>query len=119
MCIALVGGTFGAIHCFAWNASFPTHTALASLSHCGHRGIRRCISICSVDGAIRIIWNVGPTTDYVIFRSIVIMVIYACTRIPCAQGSTIWGLSNAFLDGVLATYLLFRADVMTSSDDHK
>lgn len=126
MCIALVGGTFGAIHCFAWNASFPTHTALASLSHCGHRGTRRCVTTCSEGWA-----HLNHMECRANYRLRYLPVycncghlcrgkdMSTCTRIPCAQGSAIWGLSNAFLDGVLATYLLFRADAMTSSDDHK
>jgi hypothetical protein len=120
MCIALVGGTFGAIHCFAWNASFPTHIE-AKLW-------RASAIVVTVAPGVALLLALMIGANY----RLRYLPVYCdcghlyrgkdmstCTRIPCAQGSAIRGLSNALLDGVLATYLLIRTDAMTSSEDHK
>ena len=84
MCVALVGGTFGAIHCFAWNASFPTHIE-AKLWRASAIVVTvapsSALLLALMFGGIRYMWSVRVSGDYVLFQSIVIAVIYAVARI--------------------------------------
>ena len=84
MCVCLVGGTFGAIHCFAWNASFPTHIE-AKLWRASAIVVTvapsSALLLALMFVAIRYMWNARVSGDFVIFQSIVIAVIYGVARI--------------------------------------